>query len=179
MVKATHRLGWLILLVGAAILSGCTGCAKEIVLDAPMVERDPVVTREPTLLEKFQKVSRLCEAAKLQVASLRKELASETKARRAAETELTSLRERASVLERKARELAELRVRHEEAQETLFELGKNVREIRSDLLKERLIRIKQEQTIVSLKIENAKARRKSLLENKVAAREASKAKEQE
>ena len=184
MVKAARRLGGIVLLAGAATFSGCVQPAEEIVLDAPIVERNPVVRQEPTLLEKFQEISRLYEAETIQRSALEEKLANAIEACRRAEDGSASLKREVKALEGKADELADVSARYGEAQETLFELGKTVRQLRRELLEERLARIKQEQAVVSLKLETARGRRKKLLQNaanpiEVVAREKTAEKEQD
>jgi len=165
MIEAGRRWAWTFLLAGAVIFSGCAIPTAEIVLHAPVVEREPVVKQEPTLLERFQEVSRLCEAERIHNASLTNKLAERNEAYKCLDAELQSLREKTKVLEKNAKDLADLTVKYGEAQKTLLQLGKTVRSLRNELLQERLARIKQEQKVVALKLNDARGRRKMLLEN--------------
>ena len=91
-------------------------------------------------------------------------MAEQKAARQKAETENESLRRQLEPLTAKAAELDLLKTKFDEAQKTAFEVENSLREVRRQLLEERLAGVKREETIVALKIERAKDLRKSPVE---------------
>ena len=104
------------------------------------------------------------EAEETRSAALAAELAEQKAAREKAETENESLRRQLEPLTAKAAELDLLKTKFDEAQKTAFEVENSLREVRRQLLEERLAGVKREETIVALKIERAKELRKSPVE---------------
>ncbi len=163
MVKAAQRAAWIALLLVVVIAPGCAQPLVEVPLELPIIEPEPQVKQEPTLLERFQEVSQMHESEKNRAASLEAQLGEQTEARKRAEAELQELRQQIETLEQKAQELANLKIKYDEAQTTLLGLEADIRDMRGELLEERLTRVKCEQTIAALKIEKAKERRKHLI----------------
>ena len=169
MIRTVKRLRSWSVIVGAAIFSQAilSGCVepqrREVMLEAPVIERAPVPTHEPTLLEKYQEVSQLHAAARIELARLTRQLASESGTCKRLEEQIKAGQQRVKVLEGKSKQLDEVVARHDAAQAELLRLGKTVREVRHELLQERLARIKLEQQLVALKLKNAREKRQQLL----------------
>ena len=164
MRNASPRILWRILPLVAFTIAGCAYLPSPLVLDPPVIESEIRISREATLLEQFQQVSTLYETEKARGTSLENELAVETETRERAQADLESLRKKVGDLERNLAALTDISGKYDEAQKTLQEFGNNVRNLQEGLLKEKLVRIKHEQTIVSLKLEAARQRRKQLIE---------------
>lgn len=164
MRSASPRILWRILPLMAFMVGGCAHFPSPVVLDPPVIESEIRIGREATLLEQFLQVSTLYETEKARAASVENALARETETRERAQADAESLRKRVSALEQNLTALADISAKYDEAQKTLQELGHNARNLQEELLKEKLARIKHEQTIVSLKLESARQRRKQLIE---------------
>ena len=152
----------------ALLLSGCaerTPAPADIAtLDEPVVEPEPCASTETTSLQRYQELSQQYEAEKLRSAALAADLAEQKAARQKAETENESMRRQLESLTAKAAELDILKTKFDEAQKAAFEVENSLRDVRRQLLEERLAGVKREETIVALKIERAKDLRKSPVE---------------
>ncbi len=150
------------------LLSGCAGFAPPATstakLNEPVVEPEPCVSTETTSLQRYQELNQSYEAEKTRSIGLAAELAEQKAARQKAETENESLRLQAESLTAKAAELDALKTKFDEVQKTSFELENTLRDVKRQLLEERLAGVKREETIVALKIERAKDLRKSPVE---------------
>ena len=152
--------------IGAAIsltvllLYGCAGSAPPVTstakLDEPVVQPEPCVSTETTSLQRYQELNQSYEAEKTRSAGLTAELAEQKPARQKAETENESLRRQVESLTAKAAELDLLKKKFDEVQKTGFEMENTLRDVKRQLLEERLAGVKREETIVALKIERAK-----------------------
>jgi hypothetical protein len=147
------------------LVSGCAaltpGPSNTVKLDAPVVQPEPCAATETTSLQRYEELSQLYEAEKIRSAALVTELAEQKAARQKAETENEGLRRQLEPLTAKAAELGLLKTKFDESQKTAFEMENSLREVRRQLLEERLAGVKREETIVALKIERAKDARKS------------------
>ena len=150
------------------LVSGCAALAPDpsptVQLEAPVVQPEPCAAPETTSLQRYEELSQLYEAEKRRSTALVAELAEQKAARQKAETENESLRGQLAPLTAKAAELVLLKTKFDEAQKASFELENSLRDVRRQLLEERLAGIKREETIVALKIERAKDSRKSPVE---------------
>jgi chromosome segregation ATPase len=153
--------------LAALLFSGCAAlmpAAASVTLDAPVVEPEPRAPTEATSLQRYQELSQQYETEKARSAALGAELAEQKTARQKAETENEALRRQVEVLTEKAAELDLLKKKFDEAQKAAFEVENTLRDVRRQLLEERLAGVKREETIVALKIERAKDLRKSPVE---------------
>ncbi len=163
------RLPYLICMAGllfvVAMVSGCTEPVIEMItIDLPAVETNPRVSQEETLLESYQEVSKKHEAEKSRADSLEARLAEETAARNGAEAELEELRRRVEALEKNEEELADLKTKYGEAQNASLALASEVSELRRELVQSKLDSVKYQKTILNFRIQEAKDRRKELIE---------------
>jgi len=133
----------------------------------PKIETEQDVAGDPTLLEKYRTACKMAEEQKASAEKLVKELAAEKDAAAAAQRQLDDLKRKTASLEAKNAQLENLANQYAEAQQQLLELANTVRDLRRSLLQERLTRVKLEQTVLTLKIDVAKARRRKLLQNNV------------
>ena len=153
-------------LSGAALLTcGCAarpeiGGAEAIQLPAPLVQPEPAVSTEVTSLQRYQELSQFCETEKSRNAALETSLAEQKAGRQKAEAENENLRRQVETLNAKARELDAVKAKLDEAQKASLEMENAVRDMRRELLQERLAGVKRDQTIVALKIEKAREARK-------------------
>ena len=150
------------------LFSGCAELMPAPVstakLEEPVVQPEPCVSTETTSLQRYQELSQSYETEKARSAALVAELAEQKTARQKAETENESLRRQVEALTAKAAELDLLKTKFDEVQKTSFEVENTLRDVRRQLLEERLAGVKREETIVALKIERAKDLRKSPVE---------------
>jgi chromosome segregation ATPase len=133
-------------------------------LAEPVVQPEPCSSTETTALQRYQELSLQYEAEKKRSVALAAELDEQKAGRQKAETENESLRHQLESLTAKAAELDVLKTRFDEAQKTAFEVENTLREVKRQLLEERLAGVKREETIVALKIERAEDMRKSPVE---------------
>jgi chromosome segregation ATPase len=151
---------------GCALFTPATPSTAK--LEEPVVQPEPCASIETTSLQRYQELSQQYEAEKTRSAGLAAELAEQKAGRQKAETENESLRRQLEPLTAKAAaqaaELDLLKTKFDEAQKTAFEVENSLREVRRQLLEERLAGVKREETIVALKIERAKELRKSPIE---------------
>ncbi|MGD1001223.1 MAG: hypothetical protein ABSA67_11060 [Candidatus Brocadiia bacterium] len=150
------------------LFSGCAELMPAPVstakLEEPVVQPEPCVSTETTSLQRYQELSQSYEAEKTRSAGLAAELAEQKTARQKAETENEGLRHQVESLTAKAAELDLLKTKFDEVQKTGFEVENSLRDVKRQLLEERLAGVKREETIVALKIERAKDLRKSPVE---------------
>jgi chromosome segregation ATPase len=155
-------------LPAALLISGCVTPSPApptpVTLEAPVVEPEPCAPIETTSLERYQELSQSYEGEKAHSAALAAELTEQKAARQKAETENEGLHRQVDALTAKAAELELLKTKFDEAQKAAFEVENSLREVRRQLLEERLAGVKREETIVALKIERAKDLRKSPVE---------------
>jgi len=152
----------------AAAFCGCTAARKEFVLEAPIIERDPIAMNEPTLLEQFHDVRRKHEAARLYGEELAARVSDLTKRNEKLIENIQTAEEEIAGLEEKNRQLEDVSVKYDAAQKELLEMGKTLRGVRHELLSERLARVKLEQELVAMKLQNAHDRRRELLKDATA-----------
>ncbi len=147
------------------LVSGCAefapAPANTAKLEEPVVQPEPLPSTETTSLQRYQELSQGYEAEKTRSAALAAELTEQKAARQKAETENENLRRQVEALTAKAAELDLLKPKFDEAQKSAFEVENTLRDVRRQLLEERLAGVKREETIVALKIERAKDLRKS------------------
>ncbi len=153
------------LLALSILIAGCSHPQpqKPVALAQPVIKPDAPVKQGPTLLERFEEVSRLYQTERETREALEAQLADETQKCSELESELKQLRQRVASLQEQAAELEDLRGLHETAQKELLKLTAQLRELRTQLYEESIARVKQEQTIVALRIAQAKARRGEML----------------
>jgi len=152
------------LILGATILHGCAQPPVTLQpLEAPRVEPEPLIAQDPTLLERFQEVSRLWECEAARARQLESDLAQERERSAALRKELDQSQAECQSLQAKAAALAELQTKYDEAQREMSALTDALRDARRELLQEKLARVKQEQALVSLKIAAAQEQRKRLI----------------
>jgi hypothetical protein len=150
----------------ALLVSGCAAltpapAAATTQLEEPVVQPEQVATSETTSLQRYQELSRLYDAEKNRTTALAAELGEQKAARQKAEAENENLRRQMEPLTAKAVELGLLKTKFDETQKTAFDLENTLREVKRQLLEERLAGVKREEMIVALKIERAKDARKS------------------
>jgi chromosome segregation ATPase len=133
-------------------------------LEEPVVQPEPCSSTETTSLQRYQELNQQYEAEKKRSAALAAELDEQKAGRQKAEAENESLRHQVESLTAKAAELDLLKTKFDEAQKTAFEVENSLRDVRRQLLEERLAGVKREETIVALKIERAEDLRKSPVE---------------
>ena len=68
-------------------------------------------------------------------------------------------------MEEKNRQLEDVSAKYDAAQTELLELGKSLRGVRHELLVERLARVRLEQELVAMKLQNARDRRQELIKD--------------
>lgn len=164
MTRTPHRVVCLALAVLAIGVAGCVQQApKKAALEAPIIEPEPLLTQDNTILERFKEVSTRYEAEKNNSALLQDRLEETATALEAARSEVEELRGTVKGLEKKQKGLDALNVKYDEAQKALLDLGNNLRTLRRDLYTEKLARVKAEQTIVKLRIDIARNERSQLL----------------
>jgi len=173
MSKAIKRCAIVNCVVGAslflpALFSGCTGESREVILEAPIIERDPVVMNEPTLLETFQDIRHKHEAARIRNAELASNVSDLTARNGKLAEDLKTAEGRIAKLEEKNRQLEDVSAKYDAAQKELLEIGKTLRGVRHEFLAERLARVKLEQELVAMKLQNARDRRQELLKDATA-----------
>ncbi len=171
-------LRWTACVPLAAAMLLTFGCAQpplemEILLNPPVVEPEPQVVQDATLMERFQELSRLFEAEQIKARALEKSLTQESEGRERAETELAVLRKKAQVLEQKASAFEDIKSKYDDAQKHLLDLTDTIRELRRGLYEEKIARVKNEQTIVALRIASAKERRRQVVSNEIDVRRTS------
>jgi len=149
------------------LMAALIGCAQPPApleaLDPPTVEPEPVVIQDPTLLERFQEVSRLWENEAARARKLEGDLEQERARTAQLRGELERAQSECRTLRAKSEALAKLQEEYDAAQKRLLELSDALRQARRDLLQEKLARVKQEQALVSLKIATAQEQRKRLI----------------
>ena len=155
------------LLALSILITGCSHPQPQtpVTLAQPVIKPDAPMKQGPTLLERFEEVSRLYQMERESREALEARLEDETRKCGELESELKQLRQRVAALPEEAAELDELRGLHETAQKELLKLTAQVRELRTQLYEESIARVKQEQTIVALRIAQVKARRGEILRN--------------
>jgi hypothetical protein len=159
----------LILLLPAFLMcvpSGCSGTADEVAetpkLEAPVVKPEcGTLPDEATSLQRYQELNLLCQAEKSRNAVLESDLAQEQAARQKAEAEAENLRMQQQNLSAKVKDFDAMQAKLDEAQKASLAMESMLRDLRRDLLQERLAGVKRDETIVALKIERAKDARKS------------------
>lgn len=146
----------------ACLLAGCAqpSIQPPDVVAVPTVEPETAAASEPTVLERLQETSRQLDAEKRRADALAGQLAEQKAARDKAEAEVDRLRQQVVNLERLAKQLDEMRAKFDAAQKSSLELENVTRDLRRELLEERLAGAKREQTILALKIERAMDRRR-------------------
>jgi len=172
------------LVLAALLAMAACGCAnmnplrplpppptEQIVMPAPpKIETEQDVAQDPTLLEKYTAACKIAEEQKACAEKLGKELAIEKNAAMTAQQQLNTTKRKVVSLQAQNTQLENLGKQYEEAQRQLLELTTTIRDLRRNLLKERLMRVKLEQTVLTLKIDIAKSRRRKLLQNNVSYR---------
>jgi len=160
---AIHAVGAATFL--AVTFCGCAGAPRELILEAPIIERDPIAMNEPTLLEQFHDVRRKHEAARLYGEELAARVSDLTKRNEKLIENVQTAEEKIAKLEEKNRQLEDVSAQYDAAQKELLEMGKSLRGVRHELLTERLARVKLEQEVVAMKLQNAHDRRRELLKD--------------
>jgi len=151
---------------------GCTQPPVQVLLDPPVIQPEPQVTEDTTLMDRFQELSRLYDSERMKTQALERSLAEETAARESAEAELAAMREKVKALEAKAAAYEDIKTKYDDAQQKLLELTDTVRELRRNLYEEKLARVRNEQTIVSLQIARAKEQRRRVVSGQIQAGQA-------
>jgi hypothetical protein len=165
-LRAVRRLP--LLLFSAFLMCippGCSGTADEVAESPQLVE--PVVhpecgvlPAEATSLQRYQEVNLLYQAEKSRNAVLETDLAQEQAARQKAEAEAENLRKQQENLSAKVKDFDAMQAKLDEAQKASLAMESALRDVRRELLLERLAGVKRDETIVALKIERAKDARK-------------------
>lgn len=146
------------------LAAGCAQRAPEAAMEKPVIRADAPVPESATFLERYQEINRAYNLEKARAGAMAADLGQTQNALSRLQAEHEKLRKDAAVLEMKARELDEVRARNEETQKANLELDRQVRTLRRELLEERLASARQEQTILSLKIERAMERRRQAVD---------------
>jgi hypothetical protein len=150
------------------LVSGCAQFApappSSARLEEPVVQPEPAPSVETTSLQRYQELSQGYEAEKARSAALAAELTEQKAARQKAETENENLRRQLEIVTAKAAELDVLKPKFDEVQKSAFEVENSLRDLRRQLLEERLAGVKREETIVALKIKRDRDLRKSPVE---------------
>ena len=166
--KSVSRANRGTILAAAALIAAAAGCSSppppRMPLNRPAMAAEPATPRPPTLLERLREATERYELERIRADELQAQVDSLTETGQRLETEAASLRKTVEDLEQRLTLLGDVQTRYEEAQTTLMELGETVRDLQRQLLQERLARVKNEQTIVSLKLESAREQRQRLIE---------------
>jgi len=153
-------------LLTASLICGCAAQPADVVadtpkLEAPVVQPEPSAPGEATSLQRYQEVNQLYQAEKSRNAGLETDLAQQRAGRQKAEAENEDLHKQLKVLSAKAEECDATKAKLDEAQKASLAMESTLRDLRHELLVERLAGVKRDETIVALKIEKAKDARKT------------------
>lgn len=136
---------------------------QSVMLDPPKIETEQDVNQDPTLLEKYKAATKTAEEQMVRVSKLATELAAEKAALHTAQAEVGALKDKNELLKKRTAAFDKLVKDYDESQHQQLSLTGVLRNLRQELLKEKLTRVKLEQTILALRIDVAKAKRRELL----------------
>jgi hypothetical protein len=163
------RLLALLGLASPLLLVGCAGTKvvpkPAAIIAIPAITAEPGPRAEPTLLERYQETTKALEAERIRNAGLENDLARERAARQAAEGECETLRAQAVENEGKLADLAAVKAKHAELQQTALGLQGEVGQLRDELLEARLTGARNEQALLAMKIEKAMENRRRALQS--------------
>ncbi len=172
MQTRARRFALPVLALALSALGACVRPPVAVQLEAPVVQPEPQVAEESTLLEKFRQACQMHEAERNRASALTAQLHETTAARIKAEGEVERLAKQVDALQGKAQELEALKTKFDRVEKSALDLEGTVRDLRREVLEARLANAKQEQTILAFKIEKAKEKRRQVLEPAAAAQTA-------
>jgi septal ring factor EnvC (AmiA/AmiB activator) len=157
--------------VGLTIPLLTTGCSQPrtapkpaTIVAMPEIAAEPKPAPEPTLLENYQESIKALEAQRVRCAGLQNDLEKERAERQTAQEENAKLLAKVAGLEQQTADLATLREKYEEAQQSALDLETEARNLRDELLQARLAGTRSEQALLAMKIEKAMEKRRRVLQ---------------